>query len=118
MSLGRFVLSSIGPELGDWLPPVTAIDETTKSTKPTIPRRKAHNGIRGSVRKAAGWIPVAPFPFGLPCARRRGGFRPHPSPKVLGAGFVDFVGVVGFVERPGQGWRRRDPLPNSTNNNC
>ena len=38
--------------------------------------------------------------FRAPCARQRGGFRPHPSPKVLSAGVVDFVGVVDVVEGP------------------
>ena len=64
---------------------MAALDEPTKSTKPTTPRRKAHQGLRGSVRKAA----------------RR--FRPHPSPSAFRAGVVDVVGIVDFVEGPERG---------------
>ncbi len=61
------------------------IDEIDEADDPPP---EGARGLRSSVRKAAGRIPGAPFPFGLPC------------------GVVDVVGVVDFVERPGwvRGW--------------
>ncbi len=61
-------------------------DETTKSTKPTNQRRKAHGGA-----------------FWNACGIRRPGERRTNPPSAFRAGFVDVVGIVDVVERPGSG---------------
>ena len=82
---------------GTACPEVRPVDETTKSTKSTNRRRKAHGRPSGTH------------------AGRPGEWRTA-SPRVFRAGFVDVVGIVDVVERPGigEGFPEERPVDDRT----
>ena len=133
LSLGRFVLSSNGRGFGDgfprWRPSTNRRNRRRRRDKQTA-NRDSIPGFAGrggripesSAAKAAPKSaandesrnpkPAAGRPSGRFRERRgkscgKGRFRAgtHPSPKVLGAGVVDVVGIVDFVKSPECGSR-------------